>query len=289
LDNPEAGSFFGTLRVLFNKGVRYSTVIDAGCADGQFFLMLCEMGLAPGAVPFNIDANSLYEESLRAIRAVAGGDFSICALTDREGEIEFTMAAHSYWSSLRPKDDPYWTAINNLFTTKSIVPARTLDMLCTQFALKPPFLLKLDVQGAEEQTLSGAAEMLKNTHTVICEALIDDYRAIDEVLVHHDFALYDVTDVHRLADGSLGWFHPVYINRALDMVRPRSFWDSTLNEVVVHAQVQRRQSVLKMNAEILERMKTGLSARKRSGELSRNYPCPCGSGKRYKHCCGAYR
>ena len=25
------------------------------------------------------------------------------------------------------------------------------------------------------------------------------------------------------------------------------------------------------------------------GQISRNAPCPCGSGKKYKHCCGAIK
>jgi len=38
LANIPAGSFTGTLAGLFQKGVRYSTVIDVGCADGHFYV-----------------------------------------------------------------------------------------------------------------------------------------------------------------------------------------------------------------------------------------------------------
>src|SRR5215813_10428491 len=46
-----------TIARLFNKGVRYSTVIDVGCADGSFFLSLFSKGFFADAVPLNIDAN----------------------------------------------------------------------------------------------------------------------------------------------------------------------------------------------------------------------------------------
>jgi hypothetical protein len=35
-------SFSATLEKLFNMGVRYSTVIDVGCADGHFFLIISD-------------------------------------------------------------------------------------------------------------------------------------------------------------------------------------------------------------------------------------------------------
>ena len=121
----EVGTFLATLRVLMNKGIRYSTVIDVGCADGSFFLTLWSMGIIPGAVPLNIDANRLYEESLKAIKAVAGGDYRINAITDREGEIELTTSVHPYWSSLHPSHDPYWERVNNLSSSETVVPATT--------------------------------------------------------------------------------------------------------------------------------------------------------------------
>jgi FkbM family methyltransferase len=280
------GGVLATLRILFEKGIRYSTVIDVGCADGHFFLLLYEMGIVPGSVPFNIDANRLYEDSLQIIQTVVGGDYSINAITDHDGEIELTMGSHPYWSSLRPKDDPYWAKINNLSGTKMVVPATTLDKLCKRFALTPPFLLKLDLQGAEGAALAGGAGMLKDTHVVVCETDIDDFRAIDRILAQHNFVLYDVTELHRLSDETLGWFYPIYVNRALNNLRSTQFWAPTSNDAVVQIQAQRRQSVLKMNAEILARIQRNSSApqnktmSKQSPSLvSRNDPCPCGSEK----------
>jgi FkbM family methyltransferase len=255
MSNPETGTIMSTLQVLFNKGIRYSTVIDVGCADGNFFLHFFAMGLFPGAVPLNIDANRLYEDSLRAIKNVVGGEFCISAVTDHEGAVELTTSVHPYWSSLRAENDPYWTRINNLVSTKIAVPATTLDTLYRQYALKPPFLLKLDVQGAEKSVLRGAADLLKDTHVVICEADVDDFQDINEVLVQSNFVLYDATQLQRLSDGTLGWFHPVYVNRALDHVRPGQFWDAKRNDDVIRIQVERRHAILKSNAELLARLR----------------------------------
>ena len=291
MSNSESGTMFAPLRILLNKGVRYSTVIDVGCADGHFFLQLAAQGLVPGAVPLNIDASGVYEDSLRAIKAVAGGHYRISAITDHEGEVELNTSVHPYWSSLRPQGDAYWARINNLTAGKAKVPATTLDSLRKQLSLQPPFLLKLDVQGAETEALRGAANVLQDTQVVICEADIDDFQEINGVLAQMGFALFDATHLQYLDDGTLGWFYPVYINRALDFVRPKEFWDAKYNEETIRLQVKRREGILKSNAEILARLQIqqgGAQGSSKAKQAGRNDPCPCGSGKRYKHCCGAY-
>lgn len=267
---------------LFNNGVRYSTVIDVGCADGHFFLTYLLKGFFHGAVPLNIDANRIFEDSLKAIKDVVGGHYRNIAVTDHVGEIEITESIHPYWSSIRPEGDPYWGRVNNLVKTKVKVPATTLDALVKELALKPPFLLKLDVQGAEQCVLSGAWGVLAESHVVICEADMDDFHSINSFMVEAGFVLYDMTLLTRLVDGTLGWFYPVYVNRKLDEVRPGAFWAEKDNDAVVRAQVERRRYIQKLNAEMLNRV------RYRHSVASRNEPCPCGSGRRFKQCCGGY-
>ena len=231
---------------LFAKGITYSTVIDVGCADGHFFLNL--MKFFPDAVPLHVDANRLYETSLKAIKEAIGGDYFIGAVTDHVGEIEITESAHPYWSSIRPEGDIYWSRINSLVKNKSKIPATTLDMLVDKLALKPPFLLKLDMQGAEESVLDGAPSVLRNTHVVICEADIEDFHDINGALVKAGFRLYDLTDLYRLGDGTLGWFYPIYVSNKLEGVCPRAFWDEKENDAVIGAQVARRGEILRSNA-----------------------------------------
>lgn len=75
------------------------------------------------------------------------------------------------------------------------------------------------------------------------------------VLFENGFALYDATHLQRLADGTLGWFYPVFINRSLDFVRPKAFWDVKDNETVIRMQEERRKMILKSNADLLERIR----------------------------------
>jgi FkbM family methyltransferase len=236
----------------------------------------------PGAVPLNVDANSLYEGSLKAIKEVVGGSYRINAVTDFVGEIEITESVHPYWSSVRPEGDPYWSRVNNLIKTKVKVPATTLDALSRKLALEPPFLIKLDVQGAEKAALIGAREVLENTNVVICEADIEDFQDINDTLLNAGFVLYDLTQISRIHDGTLGWFYPVYINKKLQKLLPSSIWEAKDNDAVIGMQVERRKMILRSNTEILNRLRPA------QRKVGRNDPCSCGSGRKFKHCCGVH-
>jgi FkbM family methyltransferase len=301
MTSSEPTSIYHTLGVLFGKGVRYRTVIDVGCADGHFFLTMRSRGLADDAVGLNIDANDLYEPSLKQIHAALGGHYFIGAATDHEGTLQLTMAAHPYWASPRPPGDSYWKKIHGEGNATRAVEATTLDVLCGKLNLKGPFLFKMDVQGGEADVLRGAAGILKETSVVVCEADLDDFGTIHAELTKNDFALYDATDLHRLSDGSLGWFYPIYVNRTLEAARIKALWDEQDSAAVIAAQVSRRQAILKYNSEILAR----LVAKRPQGDqtpaeaavrppapnpaISRNALCACGSGKKYKHCHGAFQ
>jgi FkbM family methyltransferase len=251
LANIPAGSFTGTLAGLFQKGVRYSTVIDVGCADGHFYVHHYGLGLFPGSTVLNIDPNPVYENSLKSIKEVMGGHYVIAAASESEGELELTLSTHPYWSSLRPRDDPYWERINHLDQGTTKVAAVTLDGLAARLGLSGPYLLKLDVQGAEAQVLRGARELLARAHVVICEADMDDFQTINRTLVDAGFDLFDLTQPNWLGDRSLGWFYPVYLHRSLVHLKSRAFWDPQQNAAILKAQADRRGRMLKLLDDML--------------------------------------
>jgi len=251
----DAGTFTDTLKLLAAKGLRFATVMDLGCADGHFFVQHFGLGPFAGAVAVNVDANPIYESSLKAIKDTLGGRYVIAAVTDHVGEVELTVGSHPYWSSLLKEDDAYWQRMNKLHAGKVKVPAVTVDSLVGQFGLQPPFLLKLDIQGAELAVLKGAGETLKATEIVICEIDLADFHALDRVMNESGFSLFDVTDMRRMADGSLGWFYTVYLNRRRDGIRNPALWDRAHDEAVIEAQRKRRDAVLDYNARILAELR----------------------------------
>jgi FkbM family methyltransferase len=208
-----------------------------------------------GAVPVNVDANPIYEGSLKAIRQTLGGSYVIAAVTDHVGEVELTLGSHPYWSSLLGEDDPYWQRMNALHRGKVRVPGVTVDSLVRQLKVPPPFLIKLDVQGAEPSVLNGAVDTLKETDVVICEVDLLDFHHIGGTLNAAGFSLYDVTEQRRLADGSLSWLYPVYLNRRKDGIRGRTLWDPTFDQAVTDMQRKRREQVLEYNARVLNEIR----------------------------------
>ena len=266
LDIPY-GSFTSTLAGLFQKGARWSTVIDLGCADGQFCLTHSAAGLFADSVIVNIDANPVYEDSLRAIKDALGGHYLISAVTDSNGELDMTTSVHPYWNSLCPKDHQYWDAIRHLHrddqgTVK--VPATTLDEVVKRFSLIPPFLVKLDVQGAEINVLRSASATLKYTSVVICEAGLDDFETINRTMLDSGFDLFDLTQLNWLNDRSLCWFYPVYLSRRLAHRKKPPAWESEFGNDLIEEQVQRREYILQENARILSHLR----AVRKPGQLS---------------------
>jgi len=117
--------------------------------------------------------------------------------------------------------------------------------------LRPPYLLKLDIQGGELPALKGATKVLEDTNAVICEVSTDDFDTIHGFLTSRGFLLYDLTQPAYLPDGALGWFYPVYVHSRLRSLRRESFWDKEDNEAMVRSQAERRQHILRQSAEYL--------------------------------------
>ncbi len=250
-----ADTHLQTIARLYRQGLRVSTFIDIGCADGHLGLTVIAEGMFPGVSVLNVDANPLYEDSLKAIRDVVGGHYAITAIADSEGEIELGLSTHPYWSSLRPEKDMYWTRVNHLFERKQKVPLTTLDKLTKKFSLKGPFLIKMDVQGAEESVLDGAARILDDTVAVVTEIDIGDFDDINRKLSDSGFLLYDITDLSRLGEGQLGWFYGTYIHRKAKHLMPKEFWAKENNQMVLAVQAERRRRILKFNEETLNRLR----------------------------------
>lgn len=250
------GSFSGTLTILAQKGVRFATVIDLGCADGHFYLQHLEVGVLPGSVCVNVDANAMYEPSLKEIQQVLGGHYAIAAMSDADGEMELHAGSHPYWASSLPADHPYWAGSHNRPGQTIKVRALTLDTLVQQFALKPPFLLKLDLQGGELAALRGGRNMLAQTDAIICETEGDEFLSVCEFLAGRNFGLIDLTDISRMPDGMLCQFYMVFLNHRLDAIKDTVPWDPAHNAAMIAAMDQRRNAILDGNAKVLAKYRT---------------------------------
>ena len=240
----EIGTWAGTLAMLIRNGLHFGSYIDIGSADGYFGLAFWRAGLFRDVSVINIDANPIYESSLRKIRDAIGGDYRICAIAERSGTIELHTSTHPYWASAVPPEDGYWTALNGQIGQTVTVPCRTLDALIDELAPKQPYVLKFDIQGLEAKALRSGPRALADTAAVVCEVLVHSFREINAAMENAGFDLHDLTDVHRLPDNMLGWFYAVYLNRRYSAPHTASYWPQTKNDSVIGQQQQRRQDLL---------------------------------------------
>ena len=241
----EVGGFFAAIALALKQGVPVASVIDLGCADGNFSVTLRRMGHLAAAELLNIDAQAIYEPSLRRIRRALGGHYRICAVSDRAGTVTLTAGAHPYWSSLRAPTDDYWRKLHGAFAGAVSVPARTLDEIVAETGSSPPHLIKLDVQGGECAALAGAPRTLAATSIIIVESLVDDFADIHRLISAADFDLFDLTHLQRGPEHNLAWFYPVYVHRRFRPAAPRPYWSSETAPQVLASQAERRSAVLR--------------------------------------------
>jgi|GEM_PF-879688 len=244
---------------LWQAGLRFGGAIDVGCAEGFFSLALAEMGPLRDAAILNIDAQQEFAAPLAAIRDGIGGHFRICAVGARDGgTIELYRGVHPYWSSVREPGDRYWAAHNGLCEGESVrVPLRTIDALVQETRLPGPYLLKLDVQGAERDALLGARRTLADTAVVLVETLVEEFAAIHELLARAGFELFDLTQIHYVEADVLGWFYPMYLHSRYRDLRPVTLWNPALNEAALEMQRERHARVERKIAESLARLRAG--------------------------------
>lgn len=176
-------------------GFAPATVIDVGVASGTPALYTS----FPQARHLLVEPLKEFEEELRAICRQYKAEYVLAAAGARRCETEIGVNPHLEGSSLLgPKE-----------TTRRI-PVVTLDEICKERGLKGPYVVKVDVQGAELQVLEGAPAVLKDTELVILE--VSFFRFREGCLEFHDvidymkkrgFVAYEMFDGHnRPLDGA---------------------------------------------------------------------------------------
>ena len=160
--NSDRHTLLGTLEHAKKLGFEPATVFDVGAAKGTFELY----DTFPDAKHLLIEPleeNRPYLEKI--VHSLKNAEYVIAAATKTPGTMTFNVHPDFDGSSLYLECED--SDVNGVPRT---VPAVTLDDLCKGQDLQGPFLIKVDVQGAELDVLRGAAQILKDTEYVILEA-----------------------------------------------------------------------------------------------------------------------
>lgn len=195
----------GFLERLGRYRIDFTTVIDVGASNGMWTREV--MTRFPERDYFLIEAQRGHEPALAAFAAETPRvRYALCAAADKPGEVHFH--AGDLFGGL---------AAHTAFQAHDIVvPARTLDEIATTHNLHPPYFLKLDTHGFEEQILRGGPNVLTQTALVVIEAY--NHRMGHGNLLFPELCSLMATHGFRCLD----MFDPLY--------RPRdaSFWQADL-------------------------------------------------------------
>ena len=192
------------LSQIHKMGFLPATVIDVGVAYGT-----------PGLYERFPDAYFLLIEPLAEFMECAQrwldnvrGELILAAASSRDGEVTINVHQdHLSGSSLLREQ--MGSEFDGLLRQ---VPSVRLDTITKQKNLSGPFLLKVDVQGAELDVLAGATEVLKETEFVILEASLFEFMKggplFSDVIAYmkmHGFVAYDIYGgTRRPLDDALG-------------------------------------------------------------------------------------
>jgi FkbM family methyltransferase len=203
-------SMAGALRQLTTLGFDPRTVIDVGAAS-QTAELYEEY---PKADILLIEPLVEFEPFLRKICEKYRAQYFLAAAGERRGTATLNVHPDRFGSSLlREEEGP---AVDG---EPRQVPVITIDEACSERSLKGPYLIKIDVQGAELQVLAGARETLLNAEAIILEVslfglMIDGPQLFDVIsqMKSYGFAVYDIYGfTYRPFDGALAQVDMVFV------------------------------------------------------------------------------
>lgn len=203
--HPGRISVPAALRQARKVGLSVATIIDVGAAKGDFARQAHQV--FPSARLVMVEPLSEFAASLGQIAKELPDTLLINALAaDEEKSCRFNVHPDLVGSSLLIEGEK--TDVNGV---PRDLDAITLDQICTRYALTGPFLLKIDVQGAEMLVLRGSRQLLKQCEYLILELsffhFFDGGPLMHELvawLQEQGFVPYDILGIsHRPLDGAL--------------------------------------------------------------------------------------
>jgi FkbM family methyltransferase len=171
------------------------TVVDVGAGRGTPQLYKA----FPDAYHLLVEPLTEYESDLRKALEPYRGEYILAAAGATNTRAFINVESRPMMSS--------FLARTNLTSTgkqveKREVAVKTLDTLMEEYDLEPPFGLKIDTEGFEDQVIRGATNFLRQTEFVIAEVslaerFVDSYTLAEftELMDENDFFLWDVLGV----------------------------------------------------------------------------------------------
>jgi len=140
-----------------------------------------------------------WERTLKSIASKYDAEYVLAAAGSMKGTTRINVHELPSDSSLFKESDG-----DHADGASREIPVVTLDDVCREKALKGPYLLKIDAQGAELLVLGGATEVLKDTDLVIVEtSLFEFFKGgavlfdVMEFMKRSGFAAFDFFEISQ--------------------------------------------------------------------------------------------
>lgn len=192
-------------------GLQPATVIDVGAAYGTPELY----ETFPDAQHLLIEPLTEYQAALEKFKQQYRSlDIVFAAASDHTNGI--TINVHPDWvgSSSYVEDEA-----SNVNGVPRNVPTVRVDTICKERSLPPPYLLKVDVQGAELDVMNGTEGILADTEFIVLEiALFEFYKGAPQFyeVIHamkqRGYVAYDFTEpLYRPLDGAVSQIDVAFV------------------------------------------------------------------------------
>ncbi|NQT26261.1 FkbM family methyltransferase [candidate division KSB1 bacterium] len=192
-------------------GFQPKTVIDVGVASGTMELYKA----FPDAYFLLIEPLKEFESELKSILKKYNGSYLLAAAGSHSGQVTFNVHNYQLAGSSLYKESMGIETDGHEIT----VPLITIDEIIKNKCLKGPYLIKVDVQGAELEVLEGAKQTLADAEVVALEvSLFEFYKGTPQLLdvlsymKRYDFVAYDmIFGWNRPLDNALGQIDIVFV------------------------------------------------------------------------------
>lgn len=168
-------------------------VIDVGVAHGTPELYKC----FPKAKHLLVEPVKEFTPYIEKIMTPYDYELAQVAAGSKKGSMTIYVKPSAEWSSMYKEKSN-----SGIQEVPRMVQVLTLDELCEERALKGPYLLKLDVEGAEMDVMDGACKIMEMTDVVILEVTFiarlvnaPEFTDIIKYMDNLGFVTYDIYDL----------------------------------------------------------------------------------------------
>jgi FkbM family methyltransferase len=201
------------LETAIKNGLNPVTVIDVGAASGTQPLYQA----FPDAHFILIEPLEEFAPDLRTVVSrLKKADYTVGVAASKPGTMTINVHPVLVGSTIYKEEED--SDVNGVERT---VPAVTLNNICADKGARPPYLIKVDTQGAELEVLKGAENIIPETDFVIIEtSLFEFFKGGPQIydcmtfMKEHGFVVYDIFDLqYRLLDGAMSQVDIAFVRK----------------------------------------------------------------------------